>query len=79
MGKAEYTSHVRGMGPGHLPVKGSTHANKSSAFIAQVPSLVEHVNQQDQYIVFLAFAYNNVLRIMETLPRNQEHKDVYST
>ncbi|KAE8099949.1 hypothetical protein FH972_017892 [Carpinus fangiana] len=35
MGKAEYTCHVRGMGPGHLPVKGNTYANKSSALAAQ--------------------------------------------
>ena len=48
MGKAECTSHVGGMGPGHLPVKGSTHANRSSASVAQVPSLLERIDQQDQ-------------------------------
>jgi hypothetical protein len=45
MGTAENIGQVRGMGPGHLPVKGSTHANRSSTLIAQVPALIARINQ----------------------------------
>jgi hypothetical protein len=45
MGTVENTGRVRGMGPGHLPIKGSTHANRSSTLATQVPALLAHINQ----------------------------------
>jgi hypothetical protein len=45
MGSIENTGRIRGMGPGHLPVKGSTHANRSLTLTAQVPALLARINQ----------------------------------
>jgi hypothetical protein len=45
MGMTENTGRVREMGPGHLPVKGNTYANRSLTLAAQVPILLAHINQ----------------------------------
>jgi hypothetical protein len=44
MGMVEKTGCVQEMRPGHLPVKGSTHANRSLTLAAQVLALLEHIN-----------------------------------
>jgi hypothetical protein len=64
MGTVENTSRVREMGPGHLPVKGSTHANRSSTLAAQVSALLARINQQDQQISVLTSCSNDMHKLM---------------
>jgi hypothetical protein len=64
MGTAENIGRVRGMGPGHLLVKGNTHGNRSSTSVAQVPALLERINQQDQQISVLTSCYNDMRKSM---------------
>jgi hypothetical protein len=64
MGTAENTGRVRGMRPGHLLVKGSTHANRSLTSAVQVLALLACINQQDQQIFVLTSCYNDMCKSM---------------
>ncbi|XP_059435004.1 uncharacterized protein LOC132167963 [Corylus avellana] len=83
MENAKYTGRLRGMGPGHLPVKSSTHANKSSISAAQVPALLERINEQKQQIskqneqiAMLTSAYVDVKKFMENCFASQRTSNI---
>jgi hypothetical protein len=76
MRTVENTGRVRGMGPGHLPVKGSTHANRSSTSAAQVPALLARINQQDQHIFVLTNCYNDMRKSMVSFFASQGTSNV---
>ncbi|XP_059434731.1 uncharacterized protein LOC132167721 [Corylus avellana] len=83
MENAEYTGRLRGMGPGHLPVKSKTHANKSSTLAAQVPTLLERINEQNQQIfkqneqiAVLTSAYVDVHKFMENYFPSQRTSNI---
>jgi hypothetical protein len=76
IGTVENTGRVRGMGPGHLLVKDSTHANRSLTSAAQVLTLLVRINQQDQQIFVLTNCYNDMRKSMASFFASQGTSNV---